>query len=172
MQSTIDDLHKSRDEARNSLQANAAQYMRIMDLANRLQVKGEEDRKKWEREKKVLEERVRGLEGVVLSGGGGGGGGDTNTNTTHQATTGQVVEISDERVRVQQQRQQGGEATVSEQLLVIPLLRAEVARLRERNSVLEEAVRRIRDEGVVVREAARGILESAEKVEGVMGGLV
>jgi len=158
MKATISSLEKSRDEARSTLRTNAAQYMRILDLANRLQAKGQQERKDWEREKAGLEERVRGLEEVVVCGSGSGG-------AEYQKVGRDKGGNEDEDVDRDEDGDGGGGGGGdvvggTGQLHVIPLLRAEVARLRERNRVLEVAVERMREEGLAVQEAARSFVEA------------
>ncbi|USP82732.1 hypothetical protein yc1106_10006 [Curvularia clavata] len=68
MEGQVEELQQSRDEARRQLIANGAQYMRIMEMANRLQSQGAEDKKKWEAEKSELEQRIRVLEEAMVMG--------------------------------------------------------------------------------------------------------
>ena len=174
LETTVSSLQQSRAEARSTLRTTAAQYMRILDLANRLQVKGQQERRDWAREKAGLEERVRGLEEVVVCGvggsssssssaGGAGGAGGAGAEKQKVASGKGAAGQDEDADRDLDLDLDGGGGTAG-QLHVIPLLRAEVARLRERNRVLEGAVERMRDEGLAVQEAARSIAEAGRLV--------
>jgi len=160
LETTVSSLQQSRDEARSTLRTTAAQYMRILDLANRLQVKGQQERRDWAREKAGLEERVRGLEEVVVCGNSSSiSGAEKQMVARDKGAAGQ----KEDGLVDGDADGDGGRGTTG-QLHVIPLLRAEVARLRERNRVLEGAVERMRDEGLAVQEAARSIVEAGRLV--------
>ena len=63
LENQLEDLVKARDCARKEVVANGAQYMRIVEMASKLQAQSALEKKKWDKEKKELEARIRQLEG-------------------------------------------------------------------------------------------------------------
>ena len=63
LENQLEDLVKARDCARKEVVANGAQYMRIVQMAGKLQAQSALEKKKWDKEKKELEARIRQLEG-------------------------------------------------------------------------------------------------------------
>ncbi len=59
----VEDLIKSRDEARKQSVANGGQYMKILAMASKLEAQGAADRKSWKSEKTDLEDRIKVLKG-------------------------------------------------------------------------------------------------------------
>lgn len=66
LESQLEDLVKARDRARKEVVVNGAQYMRIVEMASKLQAQSAQDKIKWDKEKKDLEARIRQLEGGHL----------------------------------------------------------------------------------------------------------
>jgi hypothetical protein len=153
----VKELQQSRDEARRQLVANGAQYMRIMDMANRLQVQGAEDKKKWETERSGLEHRIRVLEEAVMT---GGTEHPTPTPDKEQQLSGSPVSAP------------GSAASPSSQAELIYVLRAEVGRLRSRTQLLKTALRDMRKEGVLIQTAVRQLSESGGRLEAVVQSTV
>jgi outer membrane murein-binding lipoprotein Lpp len=138
----VEELQQSRDEARHQLVANGAQYMRIMEMANRLQAQGAADAKTWDTEKSALERRIRLLAGA-----------------TEHSSLGESESISTTS------------NSSSSQTETITVLRAEVVRLRARMQSLELAMHGVRRESRAVKEAARRIVETSGILEGLVGGM-
>ncbi len=57
----VEELIKSREEARKQSVANGGQYMKIMAMASRLEAQGAADKKKWMSEKEEWEREEEGL---------------------------------------------------------------------------------------------------------------
>jgi chromosome segregation ATPase len=152
MESQVEELQETRDEARRELVANGAQYRRIMEMANRLQAQGAEDKKKWEAERTELEHRIKVLEEAMVTG--------TEQHTPdagHQSSaspgplsSGPVPDVT---------------ASSSSQSETINVLRAEVSRLRSRTQTLESAVQTMRRESISIQTAARQLVASGGKME-------
>ncbi|EOA81508.1 uncharacterized protein SETTUDRAFT_35341 [Exserohilum turcica Et28A] len=142
MEGQVEELQQSRDEARRQLIANGAQYMRIMEMANRLQTQSAEDKKKWEAEKTELEQRIRVLEEAMVTG--------AEHRTPTPAAPGTDTP-----------------AASSSQTETINVLRAEVGRLRSRTQTLESAVQTMRRESISIQTAARQLVDSSDKIEEV-----
>ena len=156
MEGQVEELQQSRDEARRQLIANGAQYMRIMEMANRLQSQGAEDKKKWEAEKSELEQRIRVLEEAMVMG--------DQFHPSSGAKAGSPLE-----------RSEGMESsytgTSSSQIETINVLRGEVSRLRARTQSLEGAVRTMQRESISIQTAARQLVDSSEKVKDAATGV-
>jgi predicted nucleic acid-binding Zn-ribbon protein len=145
MEGQAEELQQSRDEARRQLVANGAQYMRIVDMANRLQFQGAEDKKKWESERTELEQRIRILEEAMVVG------------IEHPAPTPDAESASSAPRSV----------SSSSQAETINVLRAEVCRLRSRTQTLETALQTMRKESISIQTAAQQLTESGGKLEAV-----
>ena len=66
LESQLEDLVKARDCARKEVVVNGAQYMRIVEMASKLQAQSAREKSKWDKEKKVLEARIKQLEGSYV----------------------------------------------------------------------------------------------------------
>jgi chromosome segregation ATPase len=159
LEAQVEDLQQSRDEARRQLVANGAQYMRIMEMANRLQGQGAEDKRRWDAERTELEQRIRLLEEAMVTG------------------TAQASSEADDRPRASlaasSVMQSHDTATHSaSQSETINLLRAEVTRLRSRTQNLETALQTMRTESISIQQAARQLMESGGRLEDVAQGLL
>lgn len=140
----VEELQESRDESRHHLVANGAQYMRIMEMANRLQAQSAEDKKRWDVEKAELQQRIKVLEEAMVNGNESdrpGGSPPPSIILAHSSTT------------------------PSSSTETISVLRAEINRLRIRTHTLETALKTMKEEGLVVQEAARRLMESGSKIE-------
>ena len=62
LENQLEDLVKARDSARKEVVVNGAQYMRIVEMAGKLQAQSAAEKKEWEKEKRALEARIRQLE--------------------------------------------------------------------------------------------------------------
>ena len=159
MEGQVEELQNNRDEARRQLVANGAQYMRIMEMANRLQAKGAEDKKKWEAERSELEGRIKLLEEAMMT-----GLEHTTPNTQHQT--------SDSPGPIAMDSIPSSIATSTSQTETVNVLRAEVGRLRSRTQTLETAVQTMRRESISIQAAARRLVESGGKLEDAAQGAV
>jgi DNA repair exonuclease SbcCD ATPase subunit len=152
MVTQVEELQQSRGEARRQLVANGAQYMRIVDMANRLQAQGAEDKKKWEAERSGLKQRIRVLEEAVVT----GGAEDSTPSTDREyRSSGSLVSVP------------GSVASPSSQAELIHVLRAEVGRLRSRTLVFETALQDMHKESVSIQTTARRLMESGGRLEAV-----
>ena len=67
LEKQLEDAQNARDEARSSSAEQAAQYMKIMEMAGRLQAQASDDRRRWETEREKLTNRVTELQEVNLN---------------------------------------------------------------------------------------------------------
>jgi hypothetical protein len=150
----VEDLQNSRDEARRQLVANGAQYMQIVDMANKLQGQGAEDKKKWEAERAELEQRTRLLEEAMVT---GTAQAPSSFESPLCASPGALSVVHAHETTM-------SSASQSE---IINLLRAEVTRLRSRTQTLETTLQTMRRESISIRTAARGLIESSGRLEDI-----
>lgn len=61
LEQTIEEISKSRDEARQSAVQDGAQYVQMIKMAGQLEERGREERKAWEKLKSEMEERIERL---------------------------------------------------------------------------------------------------------------
>jgi predicted nucleic acid-binding Zn-ribbon protein len=150
----VEDLQNSRDEARRQLVANGTQYMRIMDMANKLQGQGAEDKKKWEAERTELEQRIHLLEEAMVT---GTAQAPSSFESPSCASPGASSVVHTHETTM----------SSASQLEIINLLRIEVTRLRSRTQTLETALQTIRREGISIRTAAQKLVESSGRLEDI-----
>ncbi|KAH7126805.1 hypothetical protein B0J11DRAFT_286673 [Dendryphion nanum] len=160
MEMQVEELHQSRDEARRQLVANGAQYMRIMEMANRLQAQGAEDKRKWETERSDLEQRIRVLEEAMVTGTEHPTaiiGDDSGINPPHP-------------IRLAHNPSLSPNSSSSPTMETINVLRAEIGRLRSRTQNLETALRTMKEESIRIQTAAQQLVESGGKIEEAWSG--
>ncbi|KAF2709499.1 hypothetical protein K504DRAFT_275981 [Pleomassaria siparia CBS 279.74] len=162
LENQAEDLQQSRDEARRQLIANGTQYMRIMDMANRLQAQGADDKKQWETERSELEQRIKILEEAMVTGTerpAGEAGHDSSASPPSIILSHNPHLVS---------------ATPTSSAETINVLRVEIGRLRTRTQILEAALQTTREESISIQAAARQLVEFGGKIEtaahGAMGG--
>ncbi|CAI6335850.1 unnamed protein product [Periconia digitata] len=147
LETQVEELQQSRDDTRSELVANGAQYMRIVEMANRLQNQGAEDKKRWEAEKAELQQRIRVLEEAMVT------GPDPQDSSRIPNTVIHGVGESP--------------AISSSAIETLNVLRNEVGRLRLRTTTLETALYTMRDETATIQEAAKKLAQSGAKIENV-----
>jgi len=157
LESQVEELQQSRDEARRQLVANGAQYMRIMEMANRLQGQGAEDKKKWEAERTELETRIRVLEEAMVTG------------TEHTPSEAEASS-SDSPMPSSKALSHNPSTSSASQFETINVLRVEVSRLRSRTQTLEAALQSMRRESISIQAAAKQLVESGARLESVAAG--
>ena len=62
LEKSIEELQHTREDERREHSANGTQYMRILEMANKLQEQGAVEKRSWITEKKELEDKIRTLE--------------------------------------------------------------------------------------------------------------
>jgi chromosome segregation ATPase len=159
LETQVEEIQQSRDESRRQLVANGAQYMRIMEMANRLQAQGAEDKKKWEAERTELEQRIHTLEEAMVTG---------TENTPSEAENHSSASPVNSSVTLLH----NPAASNTSQLETINVLRAEVGRLRSRTQALETALQTMRRESISIQAAARQLGDSSDMIENVAQGVI
>ncbi|KAF2271089.1 hypothetical protein CC78DRAFT_11072 [Lojkania enalia] len=155
LEGQVEELQQSRDEARRQLVANGAQYMRIMEMANRLQAQSAEDKKRWEAEKAELEQRIRVLEEAMVAG------------PEHPTTTGSNIDATPRLSIIETNYRNPISVASTSSDETVNVLRAEIGRLRSRTLSLEAALQTMRQESIFIQAAAKQLVESGGKIEKV-----
>ncbi|KAF1951695.1 hypothetical protein CC80DRAFT_191768 [Byssothecium circinans] len=151
LETQVEELQQSRDETRRQLVANGAQYMRIMEMANRLQAQSAEDKKRWDAERAGLQQRINVLEEAMVTG------------------TGQRETPPRSMILAPSASGQSSSAS-SPSTETLNVLRNEIGRLRLRTQTLESALHTMRDESATIQEAVKQLLESGSRMEQVTKG--
>jgi chromosome segregation ATPase len=161
LESQVEELQQSRDETRKQLVANGAQYMRIMEMANRLQAQGADDKRRWETEKAELQQRIKVLEEAMVTG-------------TQRPTPYTDEGAHSSSLPIIQGHTEAPSPSSSSSTETIKVLRAEIGRLRLRTQGLETALQTMREESVAIQDAAKSLMKSGGKIDnaaqGAMGG--
>lgn len=154
----VEEFRQSRDDARHQLASSNSQYMRIVEMATKLQSQNTDEKRLWGQEKEQLEERLKTLEEAMVV-----GLGDPQRQYEGESSPAllslETADVSHPEGLVQT-------SIVSE---TVAVLRSEIARLRNRNRSLECAIISMKDENDSVREAANQILESSTRMRGEIG---
>lgn len=145
MEQQVKQLQESRDESRRQLVANGAQYMHIMEMANRLQAQSAADKKRWDAEKTGLRQRVKVLEEAMVTG--------TDSENPSRSSPPSIVLAH------------GSGAGVSSSAETVNVLRAEVGRLRMRTHALETALQAMKAEGLSIQATGKKLMEAGGKIE-------
>jgi hypothetical protein len=154
LEAQVEELQTSRDEARRQIAANGSQYMRIMEMASRLQAQGAEEKRKWANEREELQERIKTLEEAMLTGSMANVAQNSAEERIQSVNNGNAIAESSLPVTSSAQSTQ-----------VVALLRAEVARLRTRTKSLEDALFTTKEESERIQDAARAIAESSKRTQ-------
>lgn len=154
LESQVEDLQQSRDEARRQLVANGAQYMRIMEMANRLQAQGSDDKKRWNTERCELEQRIKVLEEAMVTG---------YEEPTEDAEHNLGASSPPPNILSHNPHLSPAASTSSAE--TINVLRVEIGRLRSRTQILEAALQTMREESISIQVAARQLVESGGRIQ-------
>jgi len=162
LENQVEDLQQSRDEARRQLVANGAQYMRIMEMANRLQAQSADDKKRWEAERGELEQRIKILEEAMVT------GSEQPARETGPDSAANPPSITLSHNHINSSKPTSSSASSSAE--TIHVLRVEIGRLRSRTQTLEVALQTMREESISIQAAAKQLVESGDKIENVSQG--
>ncbi|KAL1612081.1 hypothetical protein SLS60_000304 [Paraconiothyrium brasiliense] len=152
MEYQVEELQESRDESRRQLVSNGNQYMRIMEMANRLQAQSADDKKRWDAEKMELQQRIKTLEEAMVTG--------PNSEHPDQSPPSSIVLAHTSGT------------TNPSSAETINVLRAEIGRLRIRTQTLQTALRTMKEEGQSIQEAAKKLLESGSNMDRATQGVL
>jgi hypothetical protein len=141
LEAQVEELQQARDEARKTGAETAAQYMKIVEMAGRLQGQGTDSKKSWEQERELMLARIRELEGIRSSAysreGGAAGKSSPVVGLQYQQTP--LIGSSTGGVSIVASPWEGHPQGADEGIS----LRAELQALKERNKILEDAVKGI-----------------------------
>lgn len=160
LEAQVEDLQRSRDDARRQLVANGTQYMRIVDMANRLQAQGADDKKRWDAERSELEQRIKILEEAMVTGSERPAG-DSGHHMNASPPAPSIILSHNPHLNMNI----SSAATIN-------VLRVEIGRLRSRTQTLEAALQTMREESISIQNAARQLVESGGRIENAAQGAV
>lgn len=146
LETQVDELQQSRDEARKVGADSAAQYMKIVEMAGRLQGKGVDDKKSWEQERSTLLARISELEGGLGA-----------SQMQHPFGGSRSLLPPADIEHASSTSGGGGNDTTA--------LKHEVLNLQERISALENALKAAVDQGRTIRAAALTLASVGQRLE-------
>jgi chromosome segregation ATPase len=162
LEGQVEELQLARDEARKMGADSAAQYMKIVEMAGRLQGKGVEDRKLWEKERGTLLKRIMELEGGPTTSLQG-----SQPESSHQSPMPGQQQASPIRHLSEQilAAHLSHIASPSPQSYDTATLRQEILELKDRIQALETALKEALDESKAVREATLKLASISQRLE-------
>ncbi|QDS70865.1 hypothetical protein FKW77_005666 [Venturia effusa] len=141
LENQVEELQRTRDETRRVGTESASQYMKIVEMADRLQSRSIEDKKAWDKERQLLLGRLHDFEreGARLVDGAGEVG-------AKHILTGDASEVD----------VSGNESSK---------LQWEVRRLTERVTTLETSLQKAKKESHAIREAALHLAGCGQRID-------
>jgi hypothetical protein len=162
LEAQVDKLQVARDEARKMGADSAAQYMEIVEMAGRLQGRGVEDKKLWEKERDALQRRIAELESGPFGSGQGSRVGSSDQSPGPAEPHGSPMRYLSEQVSAAHLSRV---ATPTSQTDDTAPLRQEILELKGRIVALEAALKEALEEGKTVREAALKLVTVGQRLE-------
>lgn len=169
LEKQLEDTQNARDEARSTSAEQASQYMKIMEMAGRLQAQAAEDRRKWETERETLLSRVADLQA-----GDRGVRGTKSSNPPHRPTSSRVdLEVGHDekslsRADLEADLDEKSPDGFEESGIVDPkakFFQTEMKKLEVRVQNLENALHAAQEESKIVREAAVTLASVGQRME-------
>jgi hypothetical protein len=138
--------------------------MKIVEMAGRLQGKGVEDKKGWEKERDTLMRRIAELEGgqPPRSSQNSHAGSDQQSPHSMDQTTSPMRQLSEQVFAAQLSPNLSTAGTRDEETAI---LRQETFELKDRISALEAALKEALDESKKVRAAALSLASAGQRLE-------
>lgn len=174
LEKQLEEAQNARDEARSTSAEQASQYMKIMEMAGRLQAQAAEDRKKWENEKENLLNCVTELQAGDRSTRGTKSSEPPDRPTSSRAD----IEVGHEetsfsRADLEAAVDEGPSSSFAAARLPAEtdltdkptLLQREMKRLEARVQRLETALHAAQEESKLVREAALTLAGVGQRME-------
>ncbi|TID26746.1 hypothetical protein E6O75_ATG01239 [Venturia nashicola] len=141
LENHVDKLQKTRDEMRRMGTESASQYMKIVEMADRLQSRGVEDKKAWDKERQLLLSRLQASEQ-----------GRAQSVEGREDFTAKRGCLADERFAAVS----GNDPSK---------LQREVHRMKERITTLESSLQKAKKESHAIREAALTLAGCSQRID-------
>ena len=155
----VEELQQARDQARNMGADSAAQYMKIVEMAGRLQGKGVDDKRNWEKERGLLLRRISELESEAPHLPGpidmGHSSGRESSQLSHSSTTAYSSLGAGPSANPTFSGPEDERAA----------LKREVHAVNRRIFALEQALKTTQEESKAVREAALTLAATSQRIE-------
>jgi hypothetical protein len=156
LETQVEELQQSRDEARRMGTESASQYMKIVEMADRLQGKGVEDKKAWEKERQTLLGRIRDLEnGRIPPSAEALSSQDVQMSRKHAGESSGKVQTTQQSTNIDPNTI-GAETT---------RLKWKVHHLSERMISLESALQTAKNESQAIRDAALTLAGCGQRID-------
>lgn len=164
LEAQVDELQVARDEARKMGADSAAQYMKIVEMAGRLQGKGVEDKKGWQKERDTLMRRITELEGgqPLRSSQSSHAGSGQQSPSPMDHTISPMRQLSEQVFAAQLSPSSSAAGTQNDETVIV---RQEAFELKDRISALEAALTEALDESKTVRAAALSLASAGQRLE-------
>ena len=164
LEAQVEELQVARDEARKMGADSAAQYMKIVEMAGRLQGKGVEDKKGWEKERDTLLRRITELEGgqPPRSTQSSYAGSSHHSPGSMEHGASPLRYLSEQVAGTQLAQSPFGNTAQTDDTA---LLRQEIFELKDRIAALEAALKEALEESKAVREAALSLASAGQRLE-------
>jgi predicted nucleic acid-binding Zn-ribbon protein len=163
LETQVEELQQARDEARKMGADSVTQYMKIVEMAGRLQGRGVDDKKSWEKERENLLSRISELEG--------GPSQSSNFGQAGSISHGQQPFDGTQPFQTPTDVEQGfgthwpGGSTPSFMQDDTATLKHEILNLKERISALESTLKSALDESKTIREAALSLASVGQRLQ-------
>lgn len=170
LEAQVEELQQSRDDARRQIAANGSQYIKIVEMASRLQAQGAEEKRKWAAEKEELQNRIKILEEAMVT--GMMPELDAEAHTREPGDSAASESQDEEMLDRQQSSAQPISASSRHAHHTIKLLRAEIVKLRTRTQSLESALQVMKEEGLSMQAAAQAIANSGKRAQDTVASVL
>jgi chromosome segregation ATPase len=169
----VEELARSRDEARQAAVQEGSQYVEIVKKASRLEEIAGEERKSWKKQKEDMERKIEALKArsretqgsldPAEDSGPSSRPGEEKETDTPASSEGVVpvlkMELSNEPRQAMPISYPSGPSEAQESA---EDLKTEIRRLRERCTEVEDALRTIRDDSRSMEDIIKTLLERAD----------
>lgn len=142
----IEELQKTRDETRRMGTESASQYMKIVEMADRLQSRSVEDKKAWDKERQLLLKRLQAFEqgrAQLVEG--------TEDLTAKHGSLEDIIPAAVPRNDSSK-------------------LQWEIHRLKERIATLESSLQKAKNESHTIREVALTLAGCGQRIDDAIDG--
>lgn len=184
LEGQAEELTRGRDDARREMAESGRQYVRIVEMANRLQAQGADERKRWEDERRELMDTVRAMElglpaheedeeigaedaeaAIMGPTQRDAGLGDTRSRGPSGSREGEAESSVERPTAESEAPHKTGATPTTRSPNPIPALRAEVRRLRSRTQALEGVIRTMREENTSMQETLQSVTASGQRLQ-------
>jgi len=155
LEQNVEDLSRSRSQARQVAVQEGAQYVKIVKMASRMEELAMKERKNWNNMKADMEQRIQMLESAR---------GSRDANTLRQGAEAESSSAAESRF------QETGGSVHGDESELIRELKMEVARLKAQCHEFETALLNIRTESQALESSIETLGETGKRIMGQVQG--